>query len=118
MKIKLDENIPTSVCADLSALGHAVDSVMDEGLTGCPDPAVWAGAQREGRFLVTQDLDFSDVRQFAPGIHSGLLLLRLSKPGRRAVADKIRSLFATQPVESWSGCFVVATDIKIRVHRP
>jgi hypothetical protein len=34
-------------------------------------------AQRAGRFLVTQDLDFSDVRRFEPGSHHGLLLVRL-----------------------------------------
>ena len=34
MKIKLDENIPLSLVAILSQLGHDVDSVYQEGL-GC-----------------------------------------------------------------------------------
>ncbi|WP_200348435.1 DUF5615 family PIN-like protein [Halochromatium glycolicum] len=80
MKIKLDENIPTAVVSHLSALGHDVDSVMDEGLDGHPDPDVWAGAQAAGRFLVTHDLDFSDIRQFLPGTHASLLLVRLKNP--------------------------------------
>ncbi|MCF7980240.1 MAG: DUF5615 family PIN-like protein [Chromatiaceae bacterium] len=42
MKIKLDENIPTAVASHLAAFGHDVDSVMDEGLDGCPDPDVWS----------------------------------------------------------------------------
>jgi hypothetical protein len=36
--------------------------------------------QASQRFLVTRDLDFSDVRTFAPGTHRGLLLVRLRKP--------------------------------------
>jgi hypothetical protein len=27
-------------------------------------------------------------------------------------------LFATEPVEQWKGCLVVATDHKLRVKRP
>jgi predicted nuclease of predicted toxin-antitoxin system len=67
MKIKLDENIPASLSTRLAALGHDVDSVPEEGLTGYPDTAVWSEAQAGGRFLVTQDLDFSDIRRFSPG---------------------------------------------------
>jgi predicted nuclease of predicted toxin-antitoxin system len=118
MKIKLDENIPSTLMADLSALGHDIDSVVDEGLMGHSDPDVWAGAQSSGRFLITQDLDFSDVRQFKPGTHHGILLIRMKQPGRRAVMNRILSLFNGHDVGSWRGCFVVATEVKVRVHRP
>ncbi|WP_436611369.1 DUF5615 family PIN-like protein [Sorangium sp. So ce1024] len=67
MRIKLDENLPSSLVEALAQLGHDVDSVPQERLQGSSDPDIWAAAQAEGRFLVTQDLDFSDVRQFAPG---------------------------------------------------
>jgi predicted nuclease of predicted toxin-antitoxin system len=52
----------------LAELGHDVDSVPQEGLTGEADPDVWIGAQRSGRFLITQDLDFSEVTRYAPGL--------------------------------------------------
>jgi predicted nuclease of predicted toxin-antitoxin system len=118
MKIKLDENIPAGLVGTLTALGHDVDSVLEEGLAGHCDPDVWAGAQASGRFLVTQDLDFSDLRQFIPGTHSGLLLIRLKQPGRRRVASRVRMLFEAYDVASWRGCLVVATEVKVRVHRP
>ena len=115
MKIKLDENLPAVLIAALAALGHDVDSVPDEKLASRPDAEIWAAAQRAPRFLITQDLDFSDIRQFAPGTHHGLLLVRLAQPGRRALADRIRMIFESENVERWSRCFVVATDRKIRV---
>ena len=34
------------------------------------DDVVWSAAQAHGRFLVTQDLDVSDVRKYAPGTHT------------------------------------------------
>lgn len=73
MKIKLDENMPVALVADLVALGHEVDTAPGEGLAGKADSEVWRAAQTAGRFLITQDLDFSDVRSFAPGTHHGLL---------------------------------------------
>jgi predicted nuclease of predicted toxin-antitoxin system len=99
MKIKLDENLPTSLVEDLSALGHDVDTAPSEGLAGRPDPDVWRAAQTAERFLITQDLDFSDVRVFAPGTHHGLLLVRLQQPGRAALRARVRQLFQQEQVE-------------------
>ncbi|MBV8213803.1 MAG: DUF5615 family PIN-like protein [Verrucomicrobia bacterium] len=50
-------------------------------MVGSPDERIWARCQLEERFLITQDLDFSDSRKFKPGKHAGLLLIRLQNPG-------------------------------------
>ncbi len=118
MKIKLDENLPVSLVAFLNEVGHDADSVRAEGLTGQPDEPVWEAAQKDERFFITQDLDFSDLRRFAPGMHYGVLLIRLHNPTRQLLDERIRTLFQTEAVETWSRCFVVATDLKIRIRRP
>jgi predicted nuclease of predicted toxin-antitoxin system len=82
MKIKLDENLPHRLAAVLKDLGHHVHTVHEERLVGHADAEIWQAAQRESRFLITQDLDFSDTRQFAPGSHHGILLVRLHSPSR------------------------------------
>ncbi len=115
MKIKLDENLPAALVATLGSLGHDVDTAPSEGLGGREDEAIWRAAQGAARFLITQDLDFSDIRRFAPGTHYGLLLIRLHSPGRIALARRIESLFRTERVDTWARCFVVASDRKIRV---
>jgi predicted nuclease of predicted toxin-antitoxin system len=117
MKLKLDENLPESLLTALSALGHDVDNVRLEGLVGQSDPNIWEAAQAEGRFLITQDLDFSDVRQFKPGTHHGLMLVRLRVPGRWALATRIAEAFRSVEAGSWSSCFVLLTDAKLRIHR-
>jgi predicted nuclease of predicted toxin-antitoxin system len=118
MKIKLDENMPERLIPILSALGHDVHTVHQERLTGKDDDRVWQAAQTEQRFLITQDLDFSDLRRFAPGTHFGLMLLRLHEPGRLAVARRVEALFRDHDVSLWSKCFVLATERKVRVRRP
>ena len=118
MKIKLDENIPDRLDSVLKALGHAIDTVPAERLVGQPDHDVWTAAQGAARFLIAQDLDFSDIRRFVPGTHAGLLLVRLRRPGREALFDRVRSVFQTERVEDWIGCLAVATGQKVRVKRP
>ncbi|MBI4401827.1 MAG: DUF5615 family PIN-like protein, partial [Nitrospirae bacterium] len=82
------------------------------------DDEVWKAAQAAGSFLITQDLDFSDLRRFTPGTHHGLLLVRLRVPGREALVRRIQALFETEPVETWKRAFVLVTDHKLRVRRP
>jgi predicted nuclease of predicted toxin-antitoxin system len=118
MKLKLDENIVTSAKARLTALGFDVDTVIDEKLEGVSDDVVWAAAQSEQRCLVTQDLDFSDTRKFAPGTHAGLVLVRLPDSEQWRAADYLAAWFASADAQTWSRCFVVATPTKVRVLRP
>lgn len=118
MNIKLDEKLPERLVAKLQALGHDVDTVRAEHLAGRDDSEVWRAAQSVDRFLITQDLDFSDVRRYTPGTHAGLLLVRLAEPGRDALVGRVAMLFATEPVDQWRGCLVVATHHKVRVKRP
>ena len=118
MRIKLDENLPARLAGYLTRLGHDTDTVPDEGLTGADDARVWVAAQQEERFFITQDLDFSDLRRYAPGSHHGVLLVRLRDPGRETLYLRVRSLFDEEQVENWVGCFVVVTEHKIRIRRP
>ena len=117
MRIKLDENLPSRLVPLLTQLGHDVDTVVTEHLAGRDDDVVWRAAQRDGRFLITQDLDFADARRFVPGTHHGLLLVRLPQPGRTALFDRIAEVFQFEKVEDWGGCMVTATSRKVRVRR-
>ena len=58
MRIKLDENMPGQLTTILRKLGHDAETVIDEGMAGCPDRDIWENAQHERRFFITQDLDF------------------------------------------------------------
>ena len=118
MNIKLDENLPLRLATLLKDLGHDVHTLHNERLTGHADDEIWEAAHNESRFLITQDLDFSDSRRFAPGSHHGILVIRLHSPNRRNLVGRIGELFQNENVGDWAGCFVVATERKIRVLRP
>jgi predicted nuclease of predicted toxin-antitoxin system len=118
MKLKLDENLPVRLTSVLSGLGHDVHTVQQENLSGAMDSQIWNSAQDESRLFVTQDMDFSDLRKFMPGTHSGILLVRLHTPSRRRLVQRIGEIFRTEDVSGWLGCFIVATEAKLRVVRP
>jgi predicted nuclease of predicted toxin-antitoxin system len=117
MNIKLDENLPVDLVPILTALGHNVDTVPGERLEGKPDTVIWDAAQSAARFLITQDLDFADVRKFAPGTHAGIMLVRLRLASRRALIVRVRSVFESERIDQWARCFVVVTERKVRVRR-
>jgi predicted nuclease of predicted toxin-antitoxin system len=92
--------------------------VTNEGLSGADDAAVWQRVLAEGRFFITLDLDFSDVRRFAPGTHPGILLLRAPSRSRAAVLAILQRVVAEHPLDTLRGCFVVADVHHTRIRRP
>ena len=65
----------------------------------------------------SQDLDFADLRKFQPGIHSGIILVRLQHPGRVELLNLLSWVFGTHDVESWNRCLVIVSETKIRIRR-
>ena len=93
MKIKLDENLPTTLTELLRAAGHDAVTVADEALSGSNDPKVLQCATSEGRTFLTFDLDFCDIRRYPIGSHAGIVVFRmhdqrwavLEQPARRLI---------------------------------
>jgi len=60
----------------------------------------------------------SDIQRFAPGTHHGILLVRMHRPGRLALTLRVCTLFQSEDVSNWQGCFVAASDRKLRIRQP
>jgi predicted nuclease of predicted toxin-antitoxin system len=118
MRIKLDENLPVELVAMISSQRHDVDTVPAENLVSASDDVIWRAAQSANRVLITQDLDFSDVRRFEPGQHHGLILVRLHNPSRKRLIARLAAVVVSENIDEWASCFVVITDSKTRVRRP
>jgi predicted nuclease of predicted toxin-antitoxin system len=117
MRIKTDEDLPREVSALLTAQGHDAQTVLDEGMCGWKDPALWAAVQREERFLITADKGFGNLLDHPPGTHCGVLLLRPDEDGIPAVLDLTRRVLTDYPLESLARTLAVATPRGVRVRR-
>ncbi|MCU0726757.1 MAG: DUF5615 family PIN-like protein [Planctomycetes bacterium] len=118
MKLKLDENLSHYLRPALEKGGHAVATVLEEGLRGRPDPEVGRAARDEGRMLLTLDLEFADLRKYAPGTHPGIILFRPRTMGPRFVNRLILEFVRDNDLADFVGCVVVVDPTRIRVRRP
>lgn len=118
MKLKLDENLSRYLKSSLSAYQHDVMTAADEGLLAQPDPAVAAAAKSEGRMLFTLDVEFGDLRKYAPGSHPGIILFRPKTFGPLAVNRFVETFVRDNALAPLAGGVVVVEPTRIRVRHP
>jgi len=68
-KLLVDENIPLSVMKWLKEEGHDVVRVSQVGLKGEKDEVIIDFAKKEGRVILTLDLDFGYMYYFNLGLY-------------------------------------------------
>src|SRR5438105_8368116 len=107
MRFKLDEKLTARIATFFLPHGPPIHTTEGEGLAGKSDDEIWKTAQNESRFLLTQNLDFSDFRKLEQETHHAILLVGLDSPLILTIITRIQEIFATEDINSWSGCFVV-----------
>ena len=95
MTIKLDQNLSQYLRKDLTALGHDVDAVVEEGLSGATDADVLKKATAADRILFTLDRDFLDLKKYPPQSHRSVYRLP-SATSRRVSSCEVRTRFCPQ----------------------
>jgi len=75
-------------------LGHDAHTVADEQLSGASDQTLLQACRTEGKNLITLDLDFSDIRAYAPGTDPGIWVLRPPKQTFKAWASLLAGAMA------------------------
>ena len=119
MKRKLDQNLGEQGRAALIAAGHDVDTVADERLDGAADPVVLAAAVREGRALITLDVDFANPRRFPPAATHGLAVIRLPNNASDEVFDAaVRMLADGLARADIRGRLWIIEPDRVRIYEP
>jgi predicted nuclease of predicted toxin-antitoxin system len=115
VKFKIDENLPSELAADLRDLGHEADTVFDEGLVGAKDPVLIAVVASENRILLTLDKGIANLQQYPAEQHSGVVLFRPVRSGRRVVLTFIRERLPDLLELDLRGRLTVVGPTRIRV---
>ncbi len=79
MKFKIDDNLLVEIADLLRSAHHDATTVIDQRLRGEGDLHIIETCLREGRALVTLDLDFADVRTYPPQRFPGLMVFRVRR---------------------------------------
>lgn len=115
MRFKLDENLPLQLKRLFTESGHAAATVLDEGMGGATDAEVTRVCTAEERVLVTQDLDFADIRAYPPGEYPGIVVFRLTSQTRDALLQVGAKLIETLSRSSPKGQLWIVEDLRVRI---
>jgi predicted nuclease of predicted toxin-antitoxin system len=116
MRFLVDESCDFAIVRALRADGHDIVAVS-EIEPRAADEAVLARAEREGRTLLTEDLDFGHL-VFASGLPSpGVILMRFPSDARSALAAAVADFVRQHATELADG-FAVVEPGRVRIrHR-
>jgi len=108
MKIFVDEHIPLMTVRTLRMLGHDVRDIRGTADEGMQDDALWEMAQWEERLLITTDKGFTQYRTVP---HHGVLIIRLRRPNRYKIHQRIMQALQQFSGTEWPGLLVVMRDV-------
>jgi predicted nuclease of predicted toxin-antitoxin system len=118
MKFKLDENFGTRTQQLLQAAGHDVHSILQEGLQGADDETIYSICCVEQRYLVTLDLDFSDVVRYPPEHAGGIIVIRVPRNPSLVLLERLLTallLYLEQNIAI--GQLLIVEPGRIRLHQ-
>lgn len=117
MKFLVDMPLSPALAAWLRGLGHDAVHASERGLHDAPDEGVMAGAEREGRVIVTADLDYPRLLALARAAAPGVVLFRDGEWGEDEVRARLTTLLAGIPEADLQRSIVIVERSRVRRRR-
>jgi predicted nuclease of predicted toxin-antitoxin system len=108
----IDENLPRPMSAALRASGYSAEHVFEVGLSGQPDPDIFAYAQAHRRTVISGDMDLANSTRFPPP-HAGIIILRL--PNSASTPERIQEVLGV--LSQLSGQMLADTLVTVQKGR-
>jgi predicted nuclease of predicted toxin-antitoxin system len=117
MRFLADVGISRSTAEELRRLGHSALHLREELLHRLPDNEILQMARREGRIVLTFDLDFGDL--LAAGSHDlpSVVIFRLQNQTPSSVTPKLLDLIRERKTELEAGAIVIVEEGRYRLRR-
>lgn len=115
MLFKVDENLHDDVAEALRNRGHDAETVYGEGLRGEDDATIADRCRKEGRTVVTLDLDFANITVYPPEDYPGLIVLRVvdqSRPHVLHAFNQVLDLIGREPLQ---GHLWIVEEHRVRI---
>jgi predicted nuclease of predicted toxin-antitoxin system len=117
MRCKLDENLGDLGSDLLTASGHDVSTVAQQGMGGSSDLELYETCKREDRVLITLDRDFGEVLRFPPEDMRGIVVLHCrGRLSPAAILARLRELATFAAARSIDRELWIVEPGRVRVH--
>ena len=115
MRFLTDLCISWRVTESLRAEGHDVVDVSEEAGYGTPDLEILARAAREGRIVLTADLDFPRLLATHCVRLPSVIVFRLDDPSSAATLARLQPILKEQYIALAAGAVVTVEPRRVRV---
>lgn len=115
MKLLADQHLSPRTVEFLRGLGHDAIRVVDRLPGDASDAEILALAGREGRVVLTQDLDFTGLVALQDPAGPSLVILRLGSPGVERVNQVLASILPAVEDALRRGAIVSVDDQRVRI---
>ena len=115
MRILCDQNIMAETVEYIRSLEHDVVSTRETGLASATDEEILRVAVNQDRILLTYNADFSDIRIFPVGTHTGIIRLRLQEQTAEDLHPVLSNLFRQLAGKDIAGKLITVTKTTIRI---
>jgi predicted nuclease of predicted toxin-antitoxin system len=116
-RVKIDEDLPRQVADLVADQGYDAATVVGQGWQGVSDNELWPRVQDEGRWLITADKGFADLRLHPAGSHAGVILLRAPEESRRVYLELAAIALDRLALDDLAGAIVIVTYRGVRIRR-
>lgn len=117
MKFLGDMGISPRTIEHLRDQGYDAVHLLDEGLATLPDADILAKAQREGRILLTLDLDFGYLLAISKANLPSVILFRLGNVSRDRVEARLLQILQQCEAELEAGGVISVSNEAFRVRK-
>lgn len=114
----IDEDLPRLLSVYLQQKGNEAVHVTDVGLRAAPDHEIFVRAQERRAILISRDLGFSNILQYPPGSHYGIVVVRFPSEIRsQALVNELVERLAAIGEAEFAGALIILEPSQIRIRR-
>ena len=110
MKFLTDENVSPVVVSALRNKHHDVWDVKEQGWQEASDERIIRYARRTSRIIISEDLDFGNLKRFPLEDHPGAILLHLHNMHRRNVTIRLLRFLSKTSERNLTGAVILLEE--------
>ena len=117
MKFLIDMPVSPSIAQWLEEQGHDAVHTFHSNLSQASDEEIINQAKKEGRIIVTADLDYSRLFAIAGSGEPGLIIFRGGNYNEKEMLALIKKVITVVPAEDFLNSIIIVSKTRIRRRR-